>query len=160
MDIAKFLHLFCGVTLTGANLAGYLYVSLSARSNQPKLFKYSLKFSFLMDIIACLMIFVQFASGTDLVASHHYTYSTHWIEAAYVLLTCVFLLICANIWIKQKNYVALGDLSKSSKSSKSSNKTDDINFRYKKLFTLNNILILIFIALIVHDAVMKSTFVF
>ena len=74
MDIAKFLHLFCGVTLTGANLAGYLYVSLSAKSNQPKLFKYSLKFSFLMDIIACLMIFVQFASGTDLVASHHYAY--------------------------------------------------------------------------------------
>ena len=155
MDISKFLHLFCGVTLTGANLAGYLYVTLSARSNQPKLFKYSLKFSFLMDIIACLMIFVQFASGTDLVASHHYAYSTHWIEASYVLLTCVFLLICANISIKHKNYVALGKNNFVSK-----NKTDDINFRYKKIFTLNNILILIFIALIVHDAVMKSTFVF
>ena len=135
-----------GMTYSYFYLPANIHFGGIQKLEKSKLGVIALKFSFLMDIIACLMIFVQFATGTLLVTEHNYSYSTPWIDAAYILLACVLGLICTNIWIKIKNYEILKNTSK-------------INFRYKKLFCINQILILIFIALIIHDAVMKSTFI-
>ena len=137
MDFLTLIHLISVVTLIGAVIAGLMCVTFFARYKDDKNVM-ALKFSFFIDALIFLMIFIACASGTLLVNSHKFSFYTSWIDAAYLLLSIITILTGLSFFIKLK-----------------------IKNNYLKAIKISRIvyfLILILIILISRDAIMKSTY--
>lgn len=88
----------------------------------------------LSECVILLLIPIQFITGTFLVKKLHYSFLTPWIVAAYILLGIIAILCFLTLYLKRKYY-----------------------YLFEKSFLVINVIIVILLFLIIHDAVMKAT---
>ncbi len=141
MHALKAFHVLIGVSLLGLLAAEYFYLLLASRDE--KLLRKTLRFSLAIDAVILLIIIVLFFSGYFLMGHYHFTTHTPWIRAAFILLFLTMLCWLFTVVVKMLNY---------------RNADNQPTFRFHWLFHACYIMMFILIILIIHDAVMKSTF--
>ncbi|MCH9770387.1 MAG: DUF2269 domain-containing protein [Gammaproteobacteria bacterium] len=135
----KTIHLLCGSLLFGSFTGFYVLTLIGLRQQGHSLLCISLKLANHFDWLIPVLFGLQFLSGSFLVPERHYTFSTHWIIAAYTLLAICFIFWLAIAWIRRQADFA-NQLA-----------------RYRKSYHLLNWLNILFFILIIHDAVCKHT---
>lgn len=126
----KFIHVLVSVTFFGALIGSYFYVS---SKSDERMREFILKNAIRIDLFVFVPSMVIAAiTGTFLVVGKYYTFTTPWIVAAYTFLTVVFFLLLVSVRQKKRR---------------------ELN----KIFHAANILMILILAVIVHDAVMKHT---
>ncbi len=136
----KFIHLICGTTFLGLMIASFYYITLSIRKNDRVLIEYSIKASYFSDGIILLIVPLQLATATYLVSVGHFTLKIPWIFIAYHAFGAIILFWIAILAIK------IFYLSKP--------RIPPTALRFFYFF--NSLVILIYIV-IIHDAIMQST---
>jgi uncharacterized membrane protein len=143
--VNKQLHVMCGVAFLGLIIANYFYITQAVYTRQAVLLRYALKTSFWLDAVVFPFIVFQFISAEFLIEQSHLSLSTPWIKAAYMILGITTILWGIIFCIKMYNYLKLN------------NQHPELFF--SKLFHVSNSIAIILVCLIIHDAVMHSTFV-
>src|SRR3990167_787740 len=143
--VTKFIHVLLGVTALGALVVFYFYIISAIRHNEVISLRQTIQLSLYLDGVLFFIFGVLFFTGTLLVHQNHFSFSTAWIQSAYFLLWLTVLSWVGSSIIRFSNYRCL----------RSGN---DTVFKYKKLFHTLNGLILLFIIMIIHDAVTHRNF--
>lgn len=143
--VNKQLHVMCGVAFLGLIIANYFYIMQAVYTRRAVLLRYALKTSFWLDAVVFPFIGFQFISAEFLIEQSHLSLSTPWIQAAYMILGTVTILWGIMFGIKVYNYLKLN--------------SQHPQWFFSKLFHASNLIAVILVCLIVHDAVMHSTFV-
>lgn len=140
LSMFKLFHLICGVSFFGIMLAAFFYIARSIKKCDRSLIDYSIRASYFGDLVVLLCIIILLASSTPLISVGHFTRSVPWIFVAYHAFSCLVVLWLLNVVIKffflSKPIIASSAV--------------------KTFYFLNMAMILIFIV-IIHDAVMRST---
>lgn len=139
--IILFLHLLCGVSFFGVVIASFVYIAKSIKQNDPALLQYAIKTSLLGDCAIFPIILIQILTGTFLVHHDHLPLNTPWIVVAYIVFA-----LASMMWF------LLGIIKYLNISSE--------RFRFKTLFYVLNILMIVLFCLIIHDAVTQQTWLF
>ncbi|MEN9449673.1 MAG: hypothetical protein RJA83_287 [Pseudomonadota bacterium] len=142
LSIIKFFHIISGVSFFGITIAGFFYIARSINRNDRSLIDYSIRASYFGDAIILLCIFILMASSIPLIFSGNFTLVVPWIFVAYHAFGLIIIFWILNIFIK-KVYLSRMVIA---------------SYSLKAFYYLNIAMILIFISLI-HDAVMKSTWI-
>jgi hypothetical protein len=142
LPIIKFFHIISGVSFFGITIAGFFYITRSIHMNDRSLIDYSIRASYFGDAIISLCIFILIASSVSLILAGNFTLKVPWVFVAYHAFGFIIILWILNILIK-KFYLSRIVIPSSS---------------LKVFYYLNIAMILIFIILM-HDAVMKSTWI-
>src|SRR3990167_1417696 len=138
--MVKVFHVLMGVLFLGLVMADYFYLILASRDHF--LFRHALRFSFLIDLVLFSLILSLFATGAFLMHHSYFTAQTPWIRAAFFLLSLTLLCWLILVIIKLVNYFKINT---------------GVVFCCRWLFHSCHVLLFIFVVMIVHDAVMKST---
>jgi Predicted integral membrane protein (DUF2269) len=147
MSFFRFLHVILAVTFSGVFLANYFYVYQSMREKNNELLAFTLKRSLFSDCIFSFpAIMVTLITGSYLVFFSSFSLKTPWIISAYVFLALVFVCWLMLFFLKGYNYVKI-----------------DLQYRFifkgKEFFHILNVLSLLLLVIIIHDAVRKMTFI-
>lgn len=122
VHITKFIHILIALGLIGITTYCFFYL-------RPA----NLKTTTQINKIILILSAIALITGTLLIHPKHYTFHTHWIQAAYLFLAFFFFIIMTLLYFKSK-LVWLNKLT------------------YLFLVTI--------LIVITHDAVTKTTFVF
>ncbi len=142
LSIIKFFHIISGVSFFGITTAGFFYITRSINRKDRSLIDYSIRASYFGDAIILLCIFILMASSIPLIFAGNFTLEVPWIFVAYHAFDLIIIFWIFNIFIK-KVYLSRIVIA---------------SYSLKAFYYLNIAMILIFINLI-HDAVMKSTWI-
>ena len=133
------VHLLCGVSFFGIVIASFVYITKSIRQKDPVLLRYAMTTSLIGDCVIFPLVLIQPLTATFLVYHNHFPLNTPWIMVAYLAFALVSMLWFLTALIKYVNYKNTG------------------TFRYKKIFYMLNVVIILFFCVIIHDAVMHQT---
>lgn len=136
----KFFHLICGTTFFGIMIAAFFYIARSIKNHDKSLIDYSLKASYFGDGIIFFIVIIQLLTAVKMVSAGHFTLAIPWIFIAYHAFGALILLWLAILWIK------LFYLSKK-----------DISSLALTIFYVLNVLMTLIFIIIIHDAVLQST---
>lgn len=142
-SVILFVHLLCGISFFGIVIASFVYITKSIKQNDPVLLQYAIKTSFLADCVIFPIILIQIVTGTFLVHHNHLPLNTPWIVVAYSIFSVASIIW---FWLGVIKYLNFFD-----------KKTV---FRFKKIFYVLNILMIIIFCMIIHDAVTQQTWLF
>lgn len=140
----KMFHLLAGTLLLGSIVIFYSLITLQYSRRQHQLAALTLSLANSFDWLILALVLLQFLTGSLLVIEKHYAFSTHWILAAYAVLACTAALW---IYIARSRRQLLINLKAAGVASK----------HPSKLFHAAHWLTIIFLVLIIHDAVVKHT---
>lgn len=144
LDFIRFVHVTAAITLIGFYLFSFVVVSLAIGSGRVISLRNTLLASLLGDIFMFLLLIILLVTGALLVSFYHLSFTVPWILVAAHVSVLVGLMLVFLFVIKLKNYTAALQNP----------------FRFKKLFFLLNVLILVLLVLSVHDAVTQTTWFF
>lgn len=137
----KYLHVLLAVSLLGIHLASHFYIATSLYIGNRALSQYTLRFSLLSDVLTASIIFILFLSASHLMTAQQLSLAVPWIQAAYLLLSistfCWLKLINTKRTLKVKNLAQC---------------------QPPFSFHMYYILMMLVLICIIHDAVMKQTF--
>lgn len=145
MHFIRFLHVMLAVTLSGMFVANYFYIYLAMKENNVELLKFTLKHSLYIDCLFFLpAILLIFSTGSYQVFLLNLSLHTHWILSAYLFFFIITILWIFLFALKSYSYIFI----------------DNHKFFVGKFFFhISNILILLCLIFIIHDAVRKTTFI-
>lgn len=139
MAILKFIHILIGLTMFGFIIACYFYFLLNKSNFEAT--QNVLRCSLMIDSVILVFIFILFMTGTKLVLNNHLSFIVPWVHMAYTLLGlvtfCWFVLVVVKIinFLRKHRQIFYG----------------------KRIFHTGNIVIIILMVMIIHDAVTKMT---
>lgn len=136
----KFFHIICGVSFLGIIIASFFCIARSIKANDRDLINYSLKSSYFGDLIILLCVIIQTVTSLSLVSARGFSFYVPWILVAYHAFGLLLVFWISLFFIK-KNQLAKKNITPLS---------------IKMFYTLNILMIIIFI-IIIHDAVTQST---
>jgi uncharacterized membrane protein len=139
MTFIMTIHQLCGISFFGMVIASFAYITKSIRQNDPVLLRYAITTSLIGDCVIFFFVIIQPLTATFLVYQRHLPFNTPWIIVAYLAFALVSTLWFLTALIKYINY----------KNNKS--------FRFKKMFYLLNVAMILIFCVIIHDAVMHQT---
>ncbi len=142
LSIIKFFHIISGVSFFGITMAGFFYITRSINRKDRSLIDYSIRASYFGDAIILLCTFILMTSSIPLIFAGNFTLEVPWIFVAYHAFGLIIIFWILNIFIK-KVYLSRIVIA---------------SYALKAFYYVNIAMILIFISLI-HDAVMKSTWI-
>ena len=140
LSLIKFLHVTCGVSFFGIIIATFFYISRSINTQDRSLINYSIKISYLWDVIILFCILVQALTSIPLVSVGHLTLDVPWIFVAYHAFGMLTIFWLFTVFIKRFYF----------------SKANIPAYSIKIFYVLNIFMILTFI-IIIHDAVTQST---
>ena len=144
LNLIHFLHVMLGVTLLGVAVASFFYVTYSWRHGAYPM-RFTFKASFFGDALILPIIIFQFFSGYHLMIVNQLSLHTPWILIAFIALSTISVLWLAIAYIRYINYQASG------------RQHQPLTFHYKKIYNTLNLLIIILLLVINHDAIMQQT---
>ncbi len=145
ISIIKFIHITLSISFLGLQVSSYYYLSTAIKERTVKLIDYSLRNTLMVDAVLFFVVIAMFSTCAYLVFHEPgFSFQIPWVHAACVYLSVVFILFLVNMLIK---YVNLQKINRG---------VFEI-FRYKYVLHGNYILIIVGLIIIIHDAVMRST---
>jgi len=140
VNLLIFIHVFSSIILACSVL--YILVNqikiYAINKKKCKIFSEELKTSFYIDAVIFLMIFTTCASGFLLINAKNLSFSTPWIDAAFLSLSFILIFSLINMILK----IRLKDNTK----------------KALKISIIFYLIIFLLIILISRDAIMKSTY--
>lgn len=136
----KSLHLISGTTILGIFIAEYFYVMRSIVLREYDLMMYTIKTSYVGDGLILLCLSLQFFTIAPLISAGNLNFHIPWIRVAHLAFGLVILLWIFKILIKIKYF-----------------KIDSLPIFAKRIYHCLSISIFIIFFIIIHDAVMRST---
>ena len=124
IHLIKFVHLLFGLSLIATTVICLIH-TFSPKFDSSAWMIRANKLMLVLGLFAMI-------SGTFLVYPKHYTFHTEWIQAAYILLLAVGLIISALIYFNKKR---------------------------QRTWSIAYLVILITLSCIIHDAVRKTAFI-
>lgn len=143
--LIKFLHVLFGSAFLGWIIVSFIFISRAKNTSSSQMLNTALLGLVICDVILLLIILLQFITGTVLVPMEHRLFSTPWIQAAYLFLGCIFIILLVLFTMKSCNWYQI-------KFKKSVS-----YFRWPYVYYLGNSFIILFLIAIIHDAVTKTT---
>ena len=140
-----FFHVLLAMVLLGGGAASYGYWWGVLRVPQTLRMPHGLLLSLVGDGFLCILFFLLFFTGSQLVHSHHLSLSTPWIRSAYFLLASTFLMWLISVFIKIIYYRQINCSN------------DARHFFWNKVYHGCYFLMGISLVTIIHDAVAKDT---
>lgn len=138
----KFVHVLIGVTMLGFVVAYYFYFNFNQKDLRTR--RNILRLSFLMDGLILPFILILFMTGAQLMVANHLSPAVPWVHVAFMALGLVTFCWLISVCIKITNYYFLS--------------RGKVEFYGKRIFHTCNILIIVLMVIIIHDAVTQSTF--
>jgi len=145
MITIKFLHVLLGVSSLGLIAFSYVNLAYHSHRQQVQLLRHSLNNSLFLDVPLFFILISQFISGYYLVILQQRLFSTPWIKIAFMALAVVFMLWLLLVVVKS---IHLNRLKKALTE----------RFYYRWFYHLAYLSIILLMIVIIHDAVMKSTY--
>ena len=137
--VDNFFHLFMAVNIGGMFIYSYALSCAAGRAPSANIGQRNLVFSFKIDLSLLVLLAFAFVSGAWLVVAKGYTFTTPWIESAIIFLALIWLLTLLLLLRKRRAF-----------------RNEAILAWYELHITYG--LIFLLYACVVHDAVIKTTF--
>lgn len=96
IDILKFLHILCALTLFGLVLFNLISLLITPKK----------MLSIHTDYFSVIVMIILFVTASFLVIPKGYTFATPWINIAFTFLTLIMIQMCLSIYLKiKKNHL-------------------------------------------------------
>lgn len=141
LHLLKFIHLCLGTFLLGGSLVSGIFVYRAYRSGNNERFKTALRYSLIWDGVFYFVLLNVALTGTLLVPHTSFNYHTPWIDAAYLFIGVLLVLWLSASYIKYRNL-----------------RFTTPQFSGRWVFILIQLSIALILIFIIHDAVLKQTF--